>query len=131
MRHIALLLLFLSVFTHAFEFDDMTNDIFEQIHESEEIDDVSMESSENLESVFDNVDVSLNKGNAVLFDHNKLQGLITKEDKENEDIESEDEEEKLHIEHKNAYKSYVLVNINKSNIIVFFSSHSDIVKTPT
>jgi len=87
MRHIALLLLFLSVFTHAFEFD--TNDIFEQIHESEEIDDVSMESSENLESVFDN-------------------GLITKEDKENEDEESESEDEKLHEEHKNVYESYVL-----------------------
>jgi len=65
MRHIALLLLFLSVFTHAFEFD--TNDIFEQIHESEENDDVSMESSEDLESVFDNVEVTLNQGKTVIF----------------------------------------------------------------
>jgi len=92
MRHIALLLLFLSVFTHAFEFD--TNDIFEQIHESEENDDVSMESSEDLESVFDN-------------------GLITEEDKENENEESESEDEtklgeKLHEEHTNVYESYVL-----------------------
>jgi len=65
MRHIALLLLFLSVFTHAFELD--TNDIFEQIHESEENDDVSMESSEDLESVFDNVEITLNQGKTVIF----------------------------------------------------------------
>ena len=65
MRQIALLLLVLPVFTHAFEFD--TNDIFEQIHESEENDDVSMESSEDLESVFDNVEVTLNQGKTVIF----------------------------------------------------------------
>ena len=119
-----MLLLFLSVFTHAFEFD--TNDIFEQIHESEENDDVSMESSEDLASVFDNVEVTLNREKQLFFNQDELQGLITEEDKENENEESESEDEtklgeKLHEEHTNVYESYVLVNINKSNIIVFIS----------
>ena len=52
--------------------------------------------------------------------------MITEEDKENENEESESEDEtklgeKLHEEHTNVYESYVLVNINKSNIIVFIS----------
>ena len=60
------------------------------------------------------------------FNQDKLQGLITEEDKENENEESESEDEtklgeKLHEEHTNVYESYVLVNINKSNIIVFIS----------